>query len=106
MEKQTARRRLKNFRLVAVMEGISFLVLLFIAMPLKYFADMPKAVTVVGWLHGVLFVWYVYALAIVHFTLNWSLFKSALAFLASLVPFGTFVLDKQLKKEDAEMMAL
>lgn len=105
MEKQTARRRLKTFRQVGIMEGISFLILLFIAMPLKYFAGIPEAVKVVGWLHGVLFVWYVYALAIVHYTLQWTLFKSALAFLASLVPFGTFVLDRQLKKDDMELIA-
>lgn len=105
MEKQTALNRLKHFKLVAILEGISFLVLLFIAMPLKYLGDMPKAVTVVGWIHGALFVWYVYALAIVHFTLQWSVLKSGLAFLASLVPFGTFVLDKQLKKEELALVA-
>lgn len=105
MEKQTALNRLKHFKLVAILEGISFLVLLFIAMPLKYLGDMPKAVTVVGWIHGALFVWYVYALAIVHFTLQWSVLKSGLAFLASLVPFGTFVLDKQLKKEEVALAA-
>lgn len=105
MEKQTAINRLKHFKLVAILEGISFLVLLFIAMPLKYFADMPKVVTVVGWAHGALFVWYVYALAIVHFTLQWSIIKSGLAFLASLVPFGTFVLDKQLKKDELALVS-
>lgn len=105
MEKQTALNRLKHFKLVAILEGISFLVLLFIAMPLKYLGDMPKAVTVVGWVHGALFVWYVYALAIVHFTLQWSVIKSGLAFLASLVPFGTFVLDRQLKKDEVALAA-
>ncbi len=105
MEKQTAINRLKHFKLVAILEGISFLALLFIAMPLKYFADLPKAVTVVGWIHGALFVWYIYALAIVHFTLQWSIIKSGLAFLASLVPFGTFVLDRQLKKDEVALIA-
>ncbi len=105
MEKRTAINRLKHFKLVAILEGISFLVLLFIAMPLKYLADLPKAVTVVGWAHGVLFLWYIYALAIVHFTLQWSILKSGLAFLASLVPFGTFILDKQLKKEEIALVA-
>jgi integral membrane protein len=55
-------RLLKRFRLVATLEGISFLVLLFVAMPLKYFAGMPKAVSVVGMAHGLLFVAYMYLL--------------------------------------------
>jgi len=90
------------FRKVAFAEGVSFLVLLFVAMPLKYFADMPLAVTVVGGLHGVLFV----AFAI----LAWEVksdykkdFKWLMrAGLASILPLGTFVMDKQWKKEEAE----
>ena len=57
---------LGRFRLVAIMEGVSFLVLLGIAMPLKYFADMPLAVKYIGWLHGLLFVLY---MVLFHFRL-------------------------------------
>ena len=91
---------LGRFRLAAVSEGTSFIVLLFIAMPLKYLADMPEAVTYVGWVHGLLFVLYILALITVKFSLDWSYKKAFLAFLASLLPFATFVLDKKLRREE------
>jgi integral membrane protein len=87
------------FRFIALAEGISFLFLLFIAMPLKYFANFPQAVKVGGMIHGVLFVAFV--------ILSWEVMNKLekkyswffSAFLLSIVPFGTFYLDKQLKKE-------
>lgn len=90
---------LGRFRLVAIVEGISYLVLLGIAMPLKYFAQLPEAVKYTGWIHGVLFVWYMALLLKVWIQYRWSFGKVALAFIASLLPFGTFVLDGKLKKE-------
>ena len=92
---------LNRFRTVALLEGISFLVLLFIAMPLKYFADMPLPVKLTGWAHGVLFILYVVALVEVTIKLRWSLLTAIVAFVASLVPFGTFVLDAQLLKKQS-----
>jgi integral membrane protein len=92
---------LGRFRLVAILEGISFLILLLIAMPLKYMAGLPMYVKYVGWAHGVLFILYVIFLTQAWMEYNWKLKKVALAFLASLLPFGTFVLDNQLKKEIA-----
>ncbi|MDP4285961.1 MAG: DUF3817 domain-containing protein [Bacteroidota bacterium] len=89
-----------RFRMVAISEGISFIVLLFIAMPLKYFAGIPEAVKYVGWVHGLLFVLYVYGLITVKINLNWGFKKTLRAFLASLLPFGTFILDKSLQKEE------
>ena len=91
---------LGRFRLVAISEGISFLLLLFIAMPLKYAAGMPEGVTYVGWAHGLLFVLYILALISASISLNWKFKKIMVAFLASLVPFGTFILDKRLQKEE------
>jgi len=89
------------FRKIAFAEGLSFLVLLFIAMPLKYFAAMPMAVTVVGGLHGILFIAFLALAWEVKGTykkdFNW-LFKAGLA---SILPFGTFVMDKQWRKEEA-----
>lgn len=90
---------LGQFRLIAVLEGISFLVLLLIAMPLKYMAGIPEAVSVVGALHGVLFVMYALWLAVVKFKYRWSFLKAGIAFIASFIPFGTFVLDRKLKQE-------
>ncbi len=89
-----------RFRLVAISEGISFLILLFIAMSLRYFADMPEGVKYVGWVHGLLFVFYMLALITVKINLNWNFKKTVIALLASLLPFGTFVLDKSLRKEE------
>lgn len=89
---------MRRFRWVAIAEGISFLVLLGIAMPLKYFFHTPEAVTIVGWLHGVLFVAYIYLAFLVMTVFEWSVVWLAKAFLAGLLPFGTFVLDRQLKR--------
>ncbi len=88
-----------RFRLIAVLEGISYLVLLFIAMPLKYFAGLPDAVKYVGWAHGLLFVLFGIFLLLVWIKYKWSFGKTTVAFVASLLPFATFVLDKKLKKE-------
>ncbi|MCK2158611.1 DUF3817 domain-containing protein [Exiguobacterium sp. 17-1] len=90
---------LGQFRLIAILEGISFLVLLLIAMPLKYMAGVPEAVSVVGAMHGVLFVMYALWLAVVKFKYRWSFVKAGIVFIASFIPFGTFVLDRKLKQE-------
>lgn len=92
-----------RFRLVGVMEGISYLLLLLVAMPLKYFADMPEAVKYTGWAHGVLFVSYCILLLLVWIKYKWSFGKAVFAFVASLVPFGTFVLDRRLNREYARL---
>lgn len=90
-----------RFRAVALLEGISFLFLLFVAMPLKYWAGMPLLVKYTGWAHGILFVLYVVSLLEVSLKLRWSLLVTALAFLASLLPFGTFIMDAKLFKKPA-----
>jgi integral membrane protein len=90
---------LGRFRFIAIAEGISFLLLLFVAMPLKYLAGNPLPVKYLGWAHGVLFILYCVLLMMVWMRYKWSFGKTALAFFASLVPFGTFILDRQLKKE-------
>lgn len=88
------------FRLVAFLEGISFLVLLFIAMPLKYVMDMPLPVRITGMVHGVLFIAFVFYLMQVKSEKNWTVKKTFIAFLASLLPFGTFVLDAKVLKPE------
>lgn len=88
------------FRKVALAEGISFLILLGIAMPLKYFADMPLAVTVVGGLHGVLFVAFLILAREVKSDFKKDLKWLAKAILASILPFGTIIMDKEWKKEE------
>lgn len=90
---------LKNFLTVAVAEGVSYLILLLIAMPLKYWGNFPHAVQYVGWAHGVLFVAFMVLLLLVWIKYKWNFGKVVLAFIASLLPFGTFVLDRKLKAE-------
>lgn len=93
---------LHRFRLIAFLEGLSFVVLLFVAMPLKYWAGLPMAVRIVGMVHGVLFLAFVAALFDVALKRGWPPARWGLAFLSSLVPFGTFAFDRSLKREIAE----
>ncbi|AGX04085.1 MULTISPECIES: DUF3817 domain-containing protein [Bacillaceae] len=87
-----------RFRIMGFLEGGSLLVLLFIAMPLKYFAGFPEAVTVVGSLHGFLFVTYLFIIAYVTFKVRWSFIWVASALAVAFIPFGNFVLDSRLRK--------
>ena len=86
-------------RIIAFLEGLSYLALLFIAMPIKYLYNKPDAVKHTGMAHGVLFVAYVVVLLIVHVVYKWKLSQSFWAFVASLVPFGTFYADKKWFRE-------
>jgi integral membrane protein len=88
-----------RFRAIALVEGVSYLLLLGVAMPLKYFAGFPGAVLAVGWAHGVLFVLYMVSLGEVSLARRWRLVRVLGAFVASLVPFGTFLLDAKLRRE-------
>ncbi|ARK32838.1 DUF3817 domain-containing protein [Halalkalibacter krulwichiae] len=87
---------MKAFRVIGLLEGISFLLLLGIAMPLKYMLDMPLMVTYVGAAHGALFVLYIGAVVHMKISENWSYKKSFLACVASIMPFGPFIFDKKL----------
>ncbi len=93
------KKSLSILRLLALLEGISFLVLLGLAMPLKYYYDKPEMVKIVGMAHGVLFVLYTINLLIVHLQFKWSFFKTLGAFIASFIPFGTFYADKKWFRE-------
>ena len=84
-----------RFCTVAVAEGVSFLILLFVAMPLKYMAGWPWAVKVVGWAHGVLFVWYWVAAVPLFTKLKWDLERIVGLGAASVLPFGTFVMERK-----------
>jgi integral membrane protein len=86
-----------RFRIVAFWEGISYLLLLFVAMPLKYGLGIDMAVRVVGMAHGVLFLGYCVTLALAAQRLGMRL--SLLAFVLSFVPFGTFWLEVRLRRD-------
>lgn len=92
-------KSVNNFRKAALLEGWSFLILLFIAMPVKYILGYPLLVKYVGWVHGALFIAYVLLLISAAIAASWKFKKIVWAFVASLIPFGTFILDKQLKQE-------
>jgi len=86
---------LKAFRLLGFLEGGSFLVLLLIAMPLKYLAGMPQAVRMVGMAHGILFVAYVVIANWLADKDDWSIRQRSLACLSAVLPLGTFVFDRK-----------
>lgn len=65
-------------------------------MPLKYLAGLPLAVKIVGWAHGILFVWLLVALGVAARRARWPWFNSAVVVVAALVPFGPFVIDRRL----------
>jgi integral membrane protein len=92
--------QIRVFRMIALAEGSSFLTLLFIAMPMKYFMGMPEVVRVVGSIHGGLFLLYLGLLAAIHFRQRWPVMFSLYAFVASIIPFGTFMLDKHLREKE------
>lgn len=87
------------FRKIAIAEGWSFLLLLAVAMPLKYLADWPYAVKYIGWAHGILFVAYLVLAYEVKTATGRNFMWLVRAFIASIIPFGTFVLERQLRRE-------
>jgi len=88
----------KRLRQIAVIEGISYLLLLFIAVPLKHLLGLPIYVRVLGPIHGVLFILYVAAVFQAAPVLRWSAGQVALALFAGLLPWGPFVLESRLRK--------
>lgn len=94
---------LGRLRVIGRWEGVSFLLLLGVAMPLKYFAGWPLAVRVVGLAHGILFLLYVWAAIQAALDRNWPMRRTAAVLLASVLPAGPFVVDaKILRGEEAE----
>lgn len=88
-----------RFRIVSLLEGLSYVGLLGIAMPLKYAADTPGAVRVAGMIHGVLFVAFCAALFSVATNRDWRVKQIAIAFIAALVPLGAFWLEHRLRRQ-------
>ena len=91
---------LGKFRLIALLEGISFIVLVFIAMPLKYGFGLPLFVKYFGWAHGLLFVLYNILLLQCALEYSWKFGRIVIAFFAGLLPFGIFVFERKLRNEE------
>ncbi len=83
------------FRIVAVLEGVSYLLLLFIASPLKWFYDDPQYVKLLGMPHGILFMIYVVIAVLISSEMKWTTRTLWIVLIASVLPFGTFYIDKK-----------
>lgn len=93
------------FRIIAFLEGVSFVVLLFAGMPLKYLAGRPGMVQVAGMAHGLLFIAYVLLIFYVKIEAGWSAKKTFFGLVAALIPFGTFWAEIRLFREPAAQPA-
>ena len=87
----------KMFGLINTIEGYSYLILLFIAMPLKYAFGFPLAVKIAGMAHGVLFIAFLALLVMAWRDAKWAFTENIIFFIASLIPFGTFFTKKRIK---------
>lgn len=93
-----------RLRFVGIFEGISFLLLLGIAMPLKYVWDMPMAVRIVGMAHGVLFILYCLALVQAWPVAKWPFKRVALIFIAAFLPCGPFFVEPSLRRDEKDLL--
>lgn len=92
-----------RFRLISFIEGLSYLILVFIAMPLKYLFDSPLAVKLVGMAHGVLFILFMIALIMAANKYKWK-FLTFQLFVYSLIPFGFILIDKIIMKSSPKKL--
>ncbi|QTE24358.1 DUF3817 domain-containing protein [Polaribacter cellanae] len=83
------------FRIVSFLEGISYLLLLFIAVPIKYFQDDASYVKMLGMPHGILFMLYIVLAFMLQKPMKWNNKTLGIVMLASVLPFGTFYIDKK-----------
>jgi|SRR5690606_40163887 len=91
-----------KLRVVGFVEGLSFVALVLLGMPMKYMADMPIFVRILGPIHGVLFVWLCYEIAQAVFGHDWPKRRGLVVFMAALFPLGPFLIDGWLKKQQAQ----
>ena len=88
----------KSFKIVAFLEGLSYILLLFIAVPIKYLAGDPQYVKLLGMPHGVLFLAYIVLAIMIASELKWSRKTLFIVLIASIIPFGTFYIDRKYLK--------
>lgn len=86
---------LKFFKIIALLEGISLLLLFFFAMPMKYAFDNPLYVKYFGMAHGLLFIAYVILAVMLKYEYKWTSRKLTIILLASVLPLGTFYVEKK-----------
>jgi len=90
---------LNSFRIIALLEGVSYLLLLFIATPIKYLADNPMFVKLLGMPHGILFLAYIVMAIMLAQQLKWNNKTLLIVLAASVIPFGTFYIEKKYLKQ-------
>ncbi|MFK7780713.1 DUF3817 domain-containing protein [Psychroserpens sp.] len=88
-----------SFKIVALLEGISYILLLFIATPIKYLADDPQYVKLLGMPHGLLFIAYIVMAVLLAPKLKWNSKTLLIVLAASVIPFGTFYVDRTYLKK-------
>ena len=93
---------LNIFRIVAFLEGVSYILLLFIATPIKYFMNNPEYVKLLGMPHGLLFMAYVIIAFMIKRDFDWSRKDFITILLAAIIPFGTFYIDRKYLKTQTE----
>lgn len=103
MQHKNSESFIRRFQFIGTMEGLSFLILLGIAMPLKYMAGIPEPVKFIGWAHGLLFILYLGYVAAARWKLQWTFSQLLLAAAASVVPFGPFIVDKKLLRKTGSL---
>ncbi|WP_109300695.1 DUF3817 domain-containing protein [Aquimarina sp. AU474] len=84
-----------SFRFISYLEGISYLLILFVTMPLKYMFESPEPNKIIGMAHGVLFLLYIVFAIVVKTEKQWNTKTLAIVLLCSIIPFGTFWMDKK-----------
>ncbi|NNE31198.1 MAG: DUF3817 domain-containing protein [Winogradskyella sp.] len=87
------------FRIIALLEGVSYILLLLIATPVKYFYNDPQYVKLLGMPHGILFIVYIVLAVILAPDMKWPTRSLVIILLASIIPFGTFYVDKKYLKK-------
>ncbi len=88
-----------RLRIMGILEGLSFLLLLFVAMPLKYAFGKPEMVSVVGMSHGILFLLYLLLAMLAMLDHGWGMKRLATVGFAAVFPFGPFIIEPSLKRE-------
>ena len=83
------------FRIIALLEGVSYIVLLFIAVPIKYILHDEFYVKMLGMPHGILFIMYILLAFKIRNRMNWNLNQFIIIIISSLIPFGTFYVDSK-----------
>jgi integral membrane protein len=98
---QQVSKSIKQLKIAAIAEGISYLLLLGVTMPLKYLMDMPEPNMLVGYAHGLLFIWYIALVLIVAYRYRWPLMSTFIALAASLFPFATFYVEAKMLRNES-----